>query len=448
MTASEALKPERTPFASRAAVGVALLAWGVLLALVLRHTVFVTNDSLNNYAHVWYVSEHFWHGHGIPLHMPVLGHGESVAFPYGFIPWFSAALVHPLLGEWTVTLWLVAGGVLVIAATFWALPELRRGMWPAAVLANPVLVEGVILGQLPFMWAAAMLFVAIGCYRRQRWLLAPLFAGLAQATHAPVLLPITGVLVLFELWRTPANRRPLLTAYGASLVIALPAVVMVLVSPSVEDTSLAVQAANLVTTTGLRFFLFAIPLGLVWLQARGYNPLPLFAVLVAGNLVIVPLHHSEFAWGALTRGEDRSMLPFLHSRSFEPDATYRILRVADGKVGMYQLLRAGGRLDSEFFPESINRRSWPDAAAYAAFLQRRDVDYVIVYNAYDRRYKTNEHELLDDLLGRGAGGVCAELVGTGSRDIGFQPAVDLIMGEGLLEGNFYSVYRIRREGCP
>jgi hypothetical protein len=64
---------------------------------------------------------------------------------------------------------------------------------------------------------------------------------------------------------------------------------------------------------------------------------------------------------------------------------------------MYQLLKAGGRLDSEFFPESIGRRSFNSLAEYSEFLRKRDVDTVIVFTNYDTRWKTNEHELLDEL---------------------------------------------------
>ncbi|MEO9256238.1 MAG: hypothetical protein ABI305_11890, partial [Tepidiformaceae bacterium] len=79
--------------------------------------------------------------------------------------------------------------------------------------------------------------------------------------------------------------------------------------------------------------------------------------------------------------------------------------IADGKVGMYQLIRHGGRLDSEFFPESIDRRSWASAATYQAFLAGRHVDYVLIYYAYDVRYGTNEHALLNELVAKG----CASL---------------------------------------
>ena len=86
-------------------------AWVVILALIGSHRIFLTNDSVNNYAHVWYAADRIWGGHGIPLHMPVIGHGDAYAFPYGFVPWLSAALVRPLFGDWTVTLWLILGFV-------------------------------------------------------------------------------------------------------------------------------------------------------------------------------------------------------------------------------------------------------------------------------------------------------------------------------------------------
>ena len=82
-----------------------------------------------------------------------------LAFPYAFIPWMVAALLWPLMGEWSVTLVLGAGFVGLVLATFWAFPELRRGWWTVAVLVNPALVEALLLGQLPFLWAATMLDV-------------------------------------------------------------------------------------------------------------------------------------------------------------------------------------------------------------------------------------------------------------------------------------------------
>ena len=73
------------------------------------------------------------------------------------------------------------------------------------------------------------------------------------------------------------------------------------------------------------------------------------------------------------------------------------MRSRDGKVGMYQALRRGAFLDSEFFPESFARRSWPNGEAYAGFLASRKVDFVVIYRLYDERHRTNEHALLDSL---------------------------------------------------
>ena len=84
----------------------AVAAWVVLLALILRHRVFVSHDSMSNYAHVWYVSDRLRRAHLIPFHMPVVGHGQAYAFPYAFVPWLMAAVLWLVLGEWAVTFWI------------------------------------------------------------------------------------------------------------------------------------------------------------------------------------------------------------------------------------------------------------------------------------------------------------------------------------------------------
>jgi hypothetical protein len=64
---------------------------------------------------------------------------------------------------------------------------------------------------------------------------------------------------------------------------------------------------------------------------------------------------------------------------------------------MYETIRHGGRLDSEFFPESIAIQSWPSAADYSKFLVQRHVDDVMLWHSYTRRWRTNEHALLEQL---------------------------------------------------
>ncbi len=386
------------------------VAWSAGLALILSHRIFVTNDSLNNYIHVWYVADRLWHGHGVPLHMPVIGHGDAFAFPYGFLPWFSAALLRPLFGDWIVTLWLVVGFLGVVGAMWRAFPELRGGWWFAILLVEPMLVEGPLLGQLPFLWATALLFAAIACWREQRHLLAALLLGAAGATHPAVILPIAGVVVLGRIWWEP-DRTRLIGWYALSLVIAAPAAWLTLASPTVEDVSRAALVGNFLGTVVLRAIVIGAPFIALIIRRTVLVRVPaaIFVLMIGLNLVLVPVRKNEYAWGALTRTADTGVDGFIASPVFQPGATYRILRVGDGKVGMYDLVRNGARLDSEPFPESIDRRGFPSTEVYRAFLSGRHVDYVIVYDAYDRRYGTNEHALLGEMAS-GAENACARTV--------------------------------------
>jgi hypothetical protein len=225
------------------------------------------------------------------------------------------------------------------------------------------------------------------------------------------MLPIAGPIVLARLIWEP-HRARLLAYYALSLAIAAPAVWLVIASPSVGDTSTGTLVANFFDTVSLRAIVVAAPfIGLVIHRTPLAGiPAVILAGLVALNVILVPVRHNEFAWTALTRSADDSLMHFVRSEDFQPGATYRILRVGDGKVGMYQLVRNGARLDSEPFPESIDRRSWPSLAEYVTFLRKREVDYVIIYGAYDLRYHTNEHALLKELAAIPSDIPCASLV--------------------------------------
>src|SRR5439155_9278782 len=122
--ASARLKPSSKSVAV-ACLAAVCITWAVVIALILARPMFVSHDAVSNYAHVWYVSDRLWHAHRLAWRMPIIGHGRAFAFPYAFIPWLSAALARPLLGDWVVTLWLVLGCVGTAGATLWAFPELR-----------------------------------------------------------------------------------------------------------------------------------------------------------------------------------------------------------------------------------------------------------------------------------------------------------------------------------
>lgn len=433
----------------RLLLGAVLASWAVVLALILSHGVFVTNDSLSNYGHVWYVSERFWGGHGIPYHMPVLGHGEALAFPYSALPWITSAILFPLLGDWAVTLWLVLGFLALFAAVLWALPELRKPVPVALLLLNPAMIEVPLLGQLPFAWATAMLFVAVGLWRRERRLLSAIALGLAQLTHAPLLMPMAGLLVAAYFVTHKEERRQLVLFYGLSLVIALPAVWMVFASPVVDDTSFAVQMSNLFGTVLIRLPAVLWPFVLVGIatRLRGVVPYAIAGALLALNLIFVPVRHNDFGWEALVRRPDTSVRPFIRSDLFEKGKTYRILSSRDGKTPMYDLIRSGALLDSEFFPESINRRSFADTAEYVRFLNQRKVDYVIIYALYDTAHGTNEHALLDAMLEKATDRVCTDLIAIVNDDRLIAVTGALIVGQLRQDGPDYWVYRVDRQGC-
>src|SRR5207344_265940 len=128
-------------------------------------------------------------------------------------------------------------------------------------------------------------FAAVGCWRRDRFWAAALLCGLSQATHPPVMLPIVGLCVLIALVRDPALRPRLLAAYVVSVVIALPAAVIVLLSPTVADTSRSVQLSNLLGTDGYRSAVIGLPFVLVWLQRHR----PSAALWLLPGLVVINL---------------------------------------------------------------------------------------------------------------------------------------------------------------
>jgi hypothetical protein len=377
------------------AVIVTAAGWVVVLGMILRHRIFASSDTVSDYAHVWYVSSVLVHSHRIPFHMSIIGHGDGLAFPYAFVPWVTAALVRPWLGDWAVTLWLVIGSVGLIATTFWAFPELRRGWWAALVLANPFLVVAPVLGQLPFVWAMAMLLAGIACWRAGRTGWAVVLAGLGQATHAAVVLPIAALIVLgwlpFE-----SRRRRLLIAYAASLVIAAPAVWLVFITPAFTDSTLGVKIVNFVETVTPRLFVAVIPIVFAWFRryARPWMPPVLVVMALAGSVALASQFDTKTAWEDLSRSPERSIDPFVASPVFRPGLEYRILSTTDRRMGMYILIQHGARLDSEFFPESLNRVTWPSEAQYCQFLIQRRVDRVVIYHQYDIGLHKNEQKIL------------------------------------------------------
>ena len=86
---------------------------------------------------------------------------------------------------------------------------------------------------------------------------------------------------------------------------------------------------------------------------------------------------ADFVW------DDARLDAYLCSPSFVRGATYRVLRGGDGKLGLYHVVRAGGRLDSEMFPETMAIRDFRDVSEYEKLLCDRHVDQILHFASYD-----------------------------------------------------------------
>jgi hypothetical protein len=139
---------------------------------------------------------------------------------------------------------------------------------------------------------------------------------------------------------------------------------------------------------------------------RSLAPLGVALALIAHLGFQIPLNVSQ-QWSALVHdGADTASLDaYLHSSSFRKGVTYRVLRGRDGKLGLYHVLRAGGVIDSELFPEGMAIRSFRDESEYAALLCDRGIDRIIHDDTYDEARRTNEIAMIESLERASAGGV-------------------------------------------
>ena len=378
---------------------VMIAAWVVIVALYLTHSVVLSSDSVNNHVHVWWIARTLWHHGHLPWRFPALANGRAYAYPYGFLNWTTAALLWPVFGNWAVTLWTAAGAVGCIVATFVAFPELRRGYWAAAVLANSALIQGLLFGQQSFLWAAMCILFGIALWRRGRRAWAAILVGVGQATHAAIVAPIALVVVLLYLPFT-RDRWAVIRWYALSCVMALPAVWLVLTSPTNDEISAGSRMLNFWITLGPRVLIVVVPMFLVLLRRLGWTWLAPAALIVPLTFNIgfhIPMNVGA-QWRALVHhGADTASLDaYLHSPQFRPGATYRVLRTRDGKLGLYHVVQAGGVLDSELFPESMAIRNFRDTADYERLLCNRHVDQVLAFATYDDRH-TNERAIIRQL---------------------------------------------------
>ncbi len=113
-----------------------------------------------------------------------------------------------------------------------------------------------------------------------------MIAALAIVTHPAVMLPVSLIAIAFAL-PFDRHRRRLLLCWLVAVVVAVPATVLTLASPVVDETSRSTQVYSLVTTVLVRVLVLALPVLLDVLAARWADVAWLPASL-AGLAVAVP----------------------------------------------------------------------------------------------------------------------------------------------------------------
>jgi glycosyltransferase involved in cell wall biosynthesis len=369
----------------------------IALLLMLLKPIYLGDDSAQSYAHVWYLQHALFRLHQWPWHIGQLEGGRAVMFPYGIVPWLPEALLYPLFGDWVVTASMVLGVILLAGGALYWQPRLRQPLLFALFLLNPLLWNGITQFQLTTMWAFAFFFFGAGRYERRRIVSAGVLFALAIAAHPMMGL---GAMVIFTGWEWARSRcvpRRLLGVEAAAIAIASPAIFLFLSVPLLRDASHWIVALSFLDNLRrLSIPLLALLLPAVgpWILRRQVAWAGIAVAAAASALIWLPP-------SGLWEASQPRFNGYLAAHPIDTAATYRVLTKNNHEDGMYQLMRADAHLSGEFFTESEHREQWSDPAAYACFLSRDNVDYVLVSGEYEQPYRQREQTMLQELSAEG-----------------------------------------------
>lgn len=368
--------------------------------------IFLGDDSVNNYAHVWFISQQLFEHGTIPLRISMLDGGRAITIPYAMVPYLVNALVFRVLGDWSVTLFMAAAVVATVWAAGLARPVMREPWFLLLFLINPFFIDAVYVFQYATLWSAAFFFLFVWSFERRRYLLSAVLLWLAVSTH-----PITGGLAagVYLLCIAALDRRRLrpLLLTGAPVAVALvPVFWMMMQTPSVRENSLLTVVFSVLDVLPRRGSIVLLPFAFTalapWFKAHYRVTLGAFGlaaflgVLAAGG----PLPQTEGSYyGAIHRSTD-IYAAFFRSSEFQPGATYRVMEPNEREDGIYRFMQHGAVISNEFFSESMMRRNWTQSQ-YGCYTAFKGVEYVVVEQAFQRQYDTNEGALLRSLVAAG-----------------------------------------------
>ncbi len=373
---------------------------------LLINRIFLGDDSVHNYAHIWYISDQIFNHARLPLHVALLDGGRAVAFPYAFTPFLAGAVGFRVFGDWAVS----AMMAVALLGTVWAVGKahpVMRNPWVMLVFVlNPFLIDAVYTFQFATLWSALFFFLFMWSMDQRRHLLSALLLWLTISAH-----PIMGSFAVggYALWYLIIDRarlRPLAFISVPVGVALIPIFWMMLQTPSVGENSLKTVTLSVLDVLPRRGTIFWAPFlcaTFAPLLRSYFRPtLLIFAGLVALGVMMAtgPLRVSYGSYYGALHFSDDIYAAYFQSPQFHPGATYRVVEPNDREDGMYRFIRHGAVLSNEFFSESMFRRNWTNDQ-YACFLAFKQVDYVVIEGAFMANSPTNEQAVLEGLVSSG-----------------------------------------------
>jgi hypothetical protein len=375
-----------------------LLAVMILIAL---KSVYLGSDSVNNYAHVWYISEHLFKG-SLPLHFENLDGGMALTYPYGFVPWTLAAIVRPALGDYAVTLTMLLGVILVMVVVYRT--RLKSSLWLLVLFAAvPFLLDSLLDFQMSFVWSMLFGYLYIWALERRSFKWAYLWLVLAAGNHLVVTGPILAVYTVYVYCREPSVRKNLLWLCGLALVPLVPLAWYTLKTPTIGENSPGFIFYVWLETLLPRAILFFSPFILARLASLRSSWAHWATGWAAALCLVVLSIGWNFAfsgYSGLVTEAHNDYQQYLESEAFAPAAIYRVVESPGREQGEYYFIQHGAVLANEFYGESYFRINWTQDS-YRCYLSVKKVDYVVLSADYVRRYHRNEGAILGDLREEG-----------------------------------------------
>jgi dolichol-phosphate mannosyltransferase len=380
---------------------VVLLGLLALMGFIALKSIYLGTDSINNYAHIWYISKHLY-SVSLPLHFHNLANGKALTYPYAFVPWTLAALFRPVLGDYAVTWTMILGVILVLIVVYRT--RLNSTPWLLVLFVLvPFLLEALLNFQMSFVWAMLFGYLYVWALERRTFKWAYFWLVVSAGNHLLIMGPILAGYTAYVYWREPGLRRTLAWLCGFALIPLGPLAWYSLGTPVVKENSTVSMAYISLITIVPRLTLFFSPfffakvatIGSQW--ARHSIRWALAAWLLGLSLWYVP----AFAgYGGLFAQAHNNYKEYLQSPVFVPGAVYRVMESSGRAQGQYYFIQRGAVLSHEFFPETQFRKNWTEAG-YRRFLSEKSISFVVLSTQYLHKFHKNEGQILESLRVQG-----------------------------------------------